>query len=58
MRAYSETKVSEIHRRVFILTVPYKIVLPGIGFARFATALNSANIVDPVVIMEGLGMAL
>jgi hypothetical protein len=28
MRAYSETKLFEIHRRVFLLAVPPEIILP------------------------------
>jgi hypothetical protein len=58
MRAYSETKLFEIHRRVFLLAVPLEIILPRDWSTIFATTLDSANPVDLAMFMYGFDMAL
>jgi hypothetical protein len=57
-RAYLETKLFEIHRRVFRLAVPPEIILPRIWSTIFATTLDSANPVDLAMFMFGFDMAL
>jgi hypothetical protein len=43
MRAYSETKLFEIHRRVSLLAVPPEIILPRDCFTKFATTRDSTD---------------
>ena len=57
-RAYSKTKLFEIHRRVFLLAVPPEIILPKDWFIIFATTLDSANPVDLAIFMFGFDMTL
>jgi hypothetical protein len=57
-RAYSETKLFEIHRRVFLLAVPPEIILPKDWSTIFATTLDSTNPVDLAMFMYGFDMTL
>lgn len=52
MHEPSETKLFEMHRRVHLLAVSLKIVLPKHWFVVFDTALDGAN---PVVLLTMLG---
>jgi hypothetical protein len=56
MRAYSETKLFEIHGRVPLLAVPPEIILPRDCFTKFATTRDS---IDPLRrVMYGFDMTL
>jgi hypothetical protein len=57
-RAYSETKLFEIHGRVFLLAVPPEIILPKDWSIIFATTLDSTNPVDLAMFMYGFDMTL
>lgn len=56
--AYSETKLFEIHCRVFLLAVPPEIILPKDWYIIFATTLNSTNPVNLAIFMYGFDMTL
>lgn len=43
IHADSETKLFEIHRRVFLLAMPPKIILPRDCFTKFATTRDSTD---------------
>jgi hypothetical protein len=53
MRAYSETKLFQIHRWVFLLAMPLKIVLPEIWFIISPTTLDRTNPIGPTIFMCG-----
>ena len=55
-RTFSKTKLPEIHQRVFLLTVPLKIILPKDWFIVLAAALDGANPVVLAMSMCGLDM--
>ena len=57
-RTYSETKLFEIHRRVFLLAVSPEIILPKDWFTIFATTLDSTNPVALAMFMCGFDMTL
>ena len=57
-RTFSKTKLHEIHQRVFLLTVPLKIILSGDWFTVLAAALDGANPVVLAMFMCGVDVAL
>lgn len=58
MRAYSETKMLEIHRWVFRLAVSYEIIFPSDWFIIFLAALHSTRPIDPTIFMHGFKVTL
>lgn len=58
MRTYSETKLFEIHSRVFLLAVPPEIILPKDWSTIFATTLDSTSPVGLAMFMYGFDMTL
>jgi len=57
-RTYSETKLFEIHRRVFLHAMPPEIILPRDWFIIFATTLDSTSPFDLAMFMCGFDMTL
>lgn len=57
-RTFSKTKLHEIHQRVSLLTMPFKIILSGDWFTVLAAALDGANPVVLAISMCGVDMTL
>lgn len=58
MRAYLETKMSEIHRWVFRLAVSYEIIFPSDWFIIFLAAFYSTRPIDLTIFMYGFEVTL